>query len=45
MMLILAIGLVVKAGGISFGAGIPHDVLLDKTKDAGVPGSPARSPR
>jgi NCS1 family nucleobase:cation symporter-1 len=40
MMLILAIGLIVKAGGISFSAGIPADVLADKTKDAGVPGEP-----
>ncbi len=40
MMLILAIGLIVKAGGISFEAGIPADVLADKTKDAGVPGAP-----
>ena len=42
MMLILAIGLVVKAGGLSFSSGIPMEVLLDKTKDAGsfgVPGS------
>jgi len=40
MMLILAIGLCVKAGGISLTAAIPQDVLLDKTKDAGVPGEP-----
>jgi nucleobase:cation symporter-1, NCS1 family len=40
MMLILAIGLVVKAGGLSFSSAIPPDVLLDKTKDAGVPGVP-----
>jgi NCS1 family nucleobase:cation symporter-1 len=40
MMLILAIGLVVKAGGISFSSAIPPEVLLDKTKDAGVPGIP-----
>ncbi len=40
MMLILAIYLSVKAGGISFGAGIPHDVLMQKTADAGVPGEP-----
>lgn len=39
-MLILAIGLVVKAGGFSFDSGIPQDVLLEKTKDAGVPGTP-----
>jgi nucleobase:cation symporter-1, NCS1 family len=40
MMLILAIALVVKAGGLSFSASIPADVLLEKTKDAGVPGTP-----
>src|SRR5262245_961274 len=40
MMLILAIGLVVKAGGFSFSHTIPMDVLLEKTKDAGVPGQP-----
>src|SRR5438270_3415435 len=40
MMLILAIYLVVKAGGFSFGSEIPRDVLLEKTKDAGVPGEP-----
>jgi NCS1 family nucleobase:cation symporter-1 len=40
MMLILAIGLLVKSGGISFDHGIPHDVLLAKTKDAGVPYDP-----
>lgn len=40
MMLILAIGLVVKAGGLSFSASIPTDVLIAKTKDAGVPGVP-----
>jgi NCS1 family nucleobase:cation symporter-1 len=40
MMLILAIGLAVKAGGFSFSHTIPMDVLLDKTKDAGVPGVP-----
>src|SRR5690349_13742539 len=39
-MLILAIGLIVKAGGFSFEHGIPKDVLLAKTKDAGVPGEP-----
>jgi NCS1 family nucleobase:cation symporter-1 len=39
-MLILAIGLCVKAGGFSFSSGIPMDVLLDKTKDAGVSGEP-----
>jgi len=40
MMLILAIGLVVKAGGFSFSHTIPMDALLEKTKDAGVPGEP-----
>jgi len=40
MMLILAIGLVIKAGGFSFNHGIPQDVLLTKTKDAGVAGEP-----
>jgi NCS1 family nucleobase:cation symporter-1 len=40
MMLILAVGLVIKAGGFSFDHGIPQDVLLAKTKDAGVIGVP-----
>lgn len=40
MMLILAITLTIMAGGVSFGGVIPHGVLLDKTKDAGVPGTP-----
>jgi nucleobase:cation symporter-1, NCS1 family len=39
-MLVLAIGLCVKAGGFSFDHGIPMDVLLEKTKDAGVSGEP-----
>ena len=39
-MLVLSIGLVIKAGGFSFESGIPMDVLLAKTKDAGVPGTP-----
>jgi len=39
-MLILAIGLCVKAGGFSFDHGIPIEALLDKTKDAGVTGAP-----
>ncbi|MGY0194181.1 NCS1 family nucleobase:cation symporter-1 [Leptothrix sp. BB-4] len=39
-MLVLAVGLTVKAGGFSFDHGIPMDVLLDKTKDAGVSGQP-----
>ena len=32
------IGLCIKAGGFSFDHGIPQDVLLEKTKDAGVTG-------
>jgi nucleobase:cation symporter-1, NCS1 family len=40
MMLILAIYLSVKAGGISFGAEIPRDVLIKKTADAGIPFEP-----
>ncbi|AEH77718.1 NCS1 family nucleobase:cation symporter-1 [Sinorhizobium meliloti WSM1022] len=40
MMLLLAIYLVVKAGGFSFSHTIPMDVLLEKTKNAGVPGVP-----
>jgi NCS1 family nucleobase:cation symporter-1 len=40
MMLILAIFLCVKAGTFAFTSDIPMDVLLDKTKDAGVPGVP-----
>lgn len=39
-MLVLAIGLCIKAGGFDFTHGIPMDVLLEKTKDAGVPGTP-----
>lgn len=39
-MLILAIGLTVKAGGFSFDHGIPMDQLVEKTKDAGVSGEP-----
>ncbi|CAM2155818.1 nucleobase:cation symporter-1, NCS1 family [Pararobbsia alpina] len=39
-MLILAIGLCVKAGGFSFESGIPTSLLLDKTKDVGVSGDP-----
>ena len=39
-MLILAIGLCVKAGGFSFESGIPMNVLLEKTKDVGVTGEP-----
>ena len=40
MMLILAVGLAIKAGGFSFTHTIPMDVLLEKTKDAGVAGTP-----
>jgi nucleobase:cation symporter-1, NCS1 family len=40
MMLILAIALSIKAGGISFGGKIPRDILMQKTADAGVPGEP-----
>jgi NCS1 family nucleobase:cation symporter-1 len=40
MMLILAIYLLVKSGTFSFGGEIPRDVLLEKTRDAGVPGEP-----
>src|SRR6478609_149672 len=39
-MLVLAIGLCVKAGGFSFSSAIPTELLLEKTKDAGVPGAP-----
>lgn len=39
-MLVLSIGLCVKAGGFSFDHGIPQAVLLEKTKDAGVAGEP-----
>ena len=39
-MLILAVGLCVKAGGFSFEHGIPMDLLLEKTKDVGVSGEP-----
>ena len=47
MMLILTVGLCVKAGGFSFTHTMPMDVLVDKTKDAGVsatPGSVAAQP-
>ena len=40
MMLILAVALCIKAGGISLISPIPQDVLLEKTKDAGVVGDP-----
>lgn len=39
-MLVLAIGLVVKAGNFSLEHGIPMDLLLEKTRDAGVNGEP-----
>ncbi|MGI9218278.1 MAG: NCS1 family nucleobase:cation symporter-1 [Hydrogenophaga sp.] len=39
-MLVLAVGLTVKAGGFSFDHGIPMDLLVEKTKDAGVSGEP-----
>ncbi|MBS0340073.1 MAG: cytosine permease [Proteobacteria bacterium] len=39
-MLVLAIGLCVKAGGFNFEHGIPADVLAEKTKDTGVSGQP-----
>ena len=40
-MLVLAIWLAVKAGGLSFfDNSIPMDVLLDKTKDVGISGQP-----
>ncbi|MGF6548644.1 NCS1 family nucleobase:cation symporter-1 [Paraburkholderia youngii] len=39
-MLILAVGLCVKAGGFSFEHGIPMAALLQKTRDAGVSGEP-----
>ena len=40
MMLVLAVYLCIKAGGISLIAPIPQDVLLEKTREAGVPGVP-----
>jgi NCS1 family nucleobase:cation symporter-1 len=40
MMLILAVALCIKAGGISVISPIPQDVLLEKTKDAGVDAEP-----
>ena len=39
-MLVLAVGLMVKAGGFSFDHGIPQDVLLAKTKDVGISETP-----
>lgn len=40
MMLILAIYLIVKSGKLTFGSEIPEEILLQATKDAGVPGTP-----
>lgn len=40
MMLILAIYLLIKSGTFSFGSEIPRDVLIEKTKDAGISGEP-----
>ncbi|NUZ08270.1 NCS1 family nucleobase:cation symporter-1 [Piscinibacter koreensis] len=39
-MLVLAVGLCIKAGGFSFDHAIPTEVLVAKTKDAGVTGAP-----
>ena len=39
-MLVLAIVLCIEAGGLTFGHGIPMDVLMEKTKDTGVSGEP-----
>jgi NCS1 family nucleobase:cation symporter-1 len=39
-MLVLAIGLCVKAGGFSFDHEIPQALLIEKTKDAGISGEP-----
>lgn len=39
-MLVLAVYLMMKAGNFSFEHGIPMDILLEKTKDAGVSGEP-----
>ncbi|MDM9649666.1 NCS1 family nucleobase:cation symporter-1 [Rhizobium sp. S163] len=44
MMLVLAVYLVVKAGTFSFGSEIPRDVLIEKTRDAGVPYEPGTLP-
>jgi NCS1 family nucleobase:cation symporter-1 len=44
MMLVLAVYLVIKAGTFSFGSEIPRDVLLEKTKDAGIPEEPGSLP-
>lgn len=40
MMLLLAVYLCVKSGSFAFSSDIPMEVLLEKTKDAGVPGVP-----
>ncbi len=40
MMLVLAVYLCVKSGTFAFTSDIPMEVLLEKTKDAGVPGEP-----
>ena len=40
MMLILAVYLVIKSGTFSFGSEIPREVLIEKTKDAGIPYEP-----
>ncbi|KRB62805.1 nitrate reductase [Rhizobium sp. Root708] len=44
MMLVLAVYLVVKAGTFSFGSEIPRDVLIEKTKDAGISYEPGSFP-
>ncbi|MDM9624297.1 NCS1 family nucleobase:cation symporter-1 [Rhizobium sp. S152] len=44
MMLVLAVYLVVKAGTFSFGSEIPRDVLIEKTRDAGIPYEPGTVP-
>ncbi|MCB5202302.1 NCS1 family nucleobase:cation symporter-1 [Neorhizobium sp. T786] len=40
MMLILAVYLLVKSGTFSFGSEIPRDVLIEKTRGAGIPYEP-----
>jgi NCS1 family nucleobase:cation symporter-1 len=40
MMLILAVALCIKAGGISLTSPIAQDVLLEKTKEVGIAGEP-----
>jgi nucleobase:cation symporter-1, NCS1 family len=44
MMLILAVYLCIKAGTFAVTSDIPMDVLLERTKDAGVPGLPGSIP-